>query len=200
MLLDAATGAPAVPNGSSGFRFTDAGAGKWNLELGDVDPLLTLLDDGAARPSSCCCHASTPRTAPPGCCVAGCRCAGSPARLVTTVFDLLLRAVRRGTGRGCRASGRPAYDDATQPYTPAWQEEITSVPAAAAARIGREFAANAEASGGRSMIVMGAGTNHWFHSDTIYRAFLDPDHADRLPGRQRRRLGALRRARRRAAR
>ena len=22
------------------------------------------------------------------------------------------------------------------------------------------------------MIVMGAGTNHWFHSDTIYRAFL----------------------------
>ena len=43
------------------------------------------------------------------------------------------------------------------------------------------------------MILMGAGTNHWFHSDTIYRAFLDPDHAHRLPGRQRRRLGALRR-------
>ena len=41
-----------------------------------------------------------------------------------------------------------------------------------AARIAREFAANAEESGGRSMIIMGAGTNHWFHSDTIYRAFL----------------------------
>ena len=67
------------------------------------------------------------------------------------------------------------------------------MPAAAAARIGREFAANAEESRGRSMIIMGAGTNHWFHSDTIYRAFLDADHADRLPGRQRRRLGALRR-------
>ncbi|HEY3503591.1 MAG TPA: molybdopterin-dependent oxidoreductase, partial [Actinocatenispora sp.] len=36
----------------------------------------------------------------------------------------------------------------------------------------REFAANAEVSRGRSMIVMGAGTNHYFHSDTIYRAFL----------------------------
>ena len=46
---------------------------------------------------------------------------------------------------------------------------------------------------GRSMIMMGAGTNHWFHSDTIYRAFLAADHAHRLPGRQRRRLGALRR-------
>ena len=26
--------------------------------------------------------------------------------------------------------------------------------------------------GGRSMIVMGAGTNHWFHSDQTYRAML----------------------------
>ena len=40
------------------------------------------------------------------------------------------------------------------------------------ARIGREFADNAERSGGRSMILMGAGTNHWFHSDTTYRAML----------------------------
>ena len=46
------------------------------------------------------------------------------------------------------------------------------MPAAAVARIGREFADNAERSGGRSMILMGAGTNHWFHSDTTYRAML----------------------------
>ena len=65
----------------------------------------------------------------------------------------------------------PGYDD-PEPYTPAWQEEITGVPAAQAERIGREFAQNAEDSGGRSMIIMGAGTNHWFHSDTIYRTFL----------------------------
>ena len=43
------------------------------------------------------------------------------------------------------------------------------------------------------MIVMGAGTNHWFHSDLIYRAMLEARAALRLPGRQRRRLGALRR-------
>ena len=63
------------------------------------------------------------------------------------------------------------YDDAASPYTPAWQEAITSVPAAAAARVAREFARNAELSRGRSMIAMGAGTNHWFHSDQIYRTF-----------------------------
>src|SRR5690606_25360476 len=55
---------------------------------------------------------------------------------------------------------------------PAWQEEITGVPAAKAEKIGREFGANADDSRGRSMILMGAGTNHWFHSDTIYRTFL----------------------------
>jgi len=64
------------------------------------------------------------------------------------------------------------YDDPGQPYTPAWQAPITGVPAAVAARVARELADNAERSGGRSMILLGAGTNHWFHSDTTYRAIL----------------------------
>src|SRR5699024_9707432 len=42
VLLDAATGEPRVPNGSLGFRFTESGMGRWNLDLGDVDPLLSL--------------------------------------------------------------------------------------------------------------------------------------------------------------
>src|SRR5690606_40844587 len=88
--------------------------------------------------------------------------------LVTTVFDLLLAQY------GVRGEGLPGrwprgYDDADEPYTPAWQESITSVPAAKAARIAREFARNAVDSGGRSMIIMGAGADHWVHSDTIYR-------------------------------
>ena len=74
--------------------------------------------------------------------------------------------------RGPVQLGGAGYDDPNEPYTPAWQEPITGVPAAAATRIGREFAANAEESRGRSMIIMGAGANHWFHADTIYRAFL----------------------------
>ena len=90
--------------------------------------------------------------------------------LVTTVFDLML-AVRRRAARPPRWRGL-SYDDAAAPYTLAWQEQVTGVPAAAAARIAREFARNAEESCGRSMILMGAGTNHWFHSDTIYRGFL----------------------------
>ena len=72
---------------------------------------------------------------------------------------------------GCPATGPRGYDD-PQPYTPAWQEEITGVDAGLATRIAREFARNAELTQGRSMICMGAGTNHWYHSDQIYRSFL----------------------------
>ncbi len=167
VLLDSATGEPAVPNGSLGFRFTESGVGRWNLDLGAIDPLLSLhADAGDSVP------VLLPRFDEPG----GVLRRGVPVRtvggqLVTTVFDLL--CAQYGVARpGLPGDWPSGYDDPSQPYTPAWQEEITSVPAQAAARIGREFAANAEASGGRSMIIMGAGTNHWFHSDTVYRAFL----------------------------
>lgn len=64
------------------------------------------------------------------------------------------------------------YDDANSPYTPAWQESITGVSAGQAIRIAKEFARNAEESGGRSMIIMGAGICQWFHGDATYRAVL----------------------------
>ncbi|WP_405135055.1 nitrate reductase subunit alpha [Nocardia sp. NBC_01388] len=166
VLLDAG-GKPHVPNGSLGHRFTEAGKGHWNLDLGDVDPLLTLhgrTDDAAAvqfprfdGPASDVLTRGVPTTV-----VAGKR--------VTTVFDLLL--AQYGVARpGLPGSWPTGYDDPNEPYTPAWQETITGVPAKQAERIGREFADNAERSNGRSMILMGAGTNHWFHSDQIYRAF-----------------------------
>jgi nitrate reductase alpha subunit len=168
-VLDGQTGQPAVPGGSLGFRFGEAGAGRWNLELGDLDPLLTLY--GAdAEPVA----VDLPRfDAADG--TAGIIRRGVPARriagrLVTTVFDLLL--AQYGVGRDLPGQWPGSYADAGQPCTPAWQETITGVPAAVAERIGREFGRNAEESRGRSMIIMGAGTNHYFHSDTIYRAFL----------------------------
>lgn len=170
VLVDSVTDEPVIPDGTLGHRYGEAGVGHWNLDLHDVDPRLSLLEaggetalvelprfdtmDGAAD--------SLPRGVPV-------RRVGD--RVVTTVFDLLL--AQYGVGRdGLPGEWPSSYDDETAPYTPAWQEKITGVPASAAARIGREFAQNAEESKGRSMIVMGAGTNHWFHSDTIYRAFL----------------------------
>lgn len=171
VLVDSATQEAVVPPGSLGFRFGKEGEGRWNLDLGDTDPQLSLYGTPGAEPVAL----ELPRfDAPDGHAEAAPR--GVPARrvggyLVTTVFDLLL--AQYSVGRpGLPGQWPTGYDDASQPGTPAWQETITGVPAAKAERIGREFAANAEESRGRSMILMGAGTNHWFHSDTIYRTFL----------------------------
>ena len=64
-------------------------------------------------------------------------------RLVTTVLDLTL--AQYGVGRPGLPGAWPAgYDDAEQPYTPAWQERLTGVERHLAARVAREFARNAE--------------------------------------------------------
>ena len=167
VLLDA-DGKPVVPNGSLGHRFTASGEGTWNLDLHGVDPLLTLHGAHSDVAAVKLARFDNDRG---GILTRGVPTTNVAGQRVTTVFDLLLAQY------GVHREGLPddwptGYDDASQPYTPAWQEPITGVPAKAAERIAREFADNAERSGGRSMILMGAGTNHWFHSDQIYRSFL----------------------------
>ncbi|MDU6180983.1 MAG: molybdopterin-dependent oxidoreductase, partial [Staphylococcus lugdunensis] len=85
---------------------------------------------------------------------------------VTTVYDLM--ASQYGIQRFNHAMEATSYDDQQSKYTPAWQESITGVKASTVTQIAREFAQNAIETGGRSMIIMGAGINHWFNSDTIY--------------------------------
>ncbi|WP_110590131.1 nitrate reductase subunit alpha [Microbacterium suaedae] len=171
VLWDETTDSVAVPNGTLGHRYAKDGEGRWNLDLGDIEPRLSLLEgaegvveielprfDTAAQG-----EIDTIRRGVPYRTIGGTR--------VTTVFDLLL--AEYGVGRaGLPGEWPTGLDDAEVPCTPAWQERITGVPGQAAARIAREFAANARDSQGRSMIIMGAGTNHWFHSDQTYRTFL----------------------------
>ena len=90
--------------------------------------------------------------------------------LVATVFDLLCAnyGLDRGLGGACAAR----YED-NVPYTPAWQEAITGVPAGKAITVAREFARNAEKTRGRSMVIIGAGVNHWYHQDMTYRAIIN---------------------------
>ncbi|MEU4797541.1 nitrate reductase subunit alpha [Streptomyces sp. NPDC023327] len=168
VLFDAATGRPHVPNGTLGDRWAKESEGRWNLDLGDIDPLLSFHGRPGATPAT----VALPRFDTPGAtlrrAVPALRVGG---RLVTTVFDLML--AQYGVGREDLPGQWPtSYEDASCPCTPAWQETITSVSASAVVRAAREFARTAERTRGRCMIVMGAGTNHWFHSDTIYRSFL----------------------------
>ena len=172
-MLDGRTDEPVIPHGSIGFRHNESGMGKWNLDLDGIEPVLSLYDDADESVA-----VDLPRfdVGDAGSEQGSIIRRGVPVRrigdrLVTTVYDLLL--AQYGVGRdGLPGEWAGGYDDASSLYTPAWQEEITSVPAETVTRIAREFAANAEESGGRSMITLGAGTNHWYHSDTTYRAII----------------------------
>jgi nitrate reductase alpha subunit len=90
VVLDERSGEPAVPNGSIGDRWGAEGAGRWNLDLGDIHPALSLLGrhdelaevvlprfDGGDTEGG-----TTMRRGVPARRVGG--------RLVATVFDLML--------------------------------------------------------------------------------------------------------------
>ncbi|WP_436770693.1 nitrate reductase subunit alpha [Yinghuangia sp. YIM S09857] len=173
VLVDDATGSPFVPGGTLGDRWAPDSEGRWNLDLGGVTPRLTLHQDQRAEGVEVLLPRFDTEDGSGGVLRRGVPAVrlreGGP--LVTTVFDLLL--AQYGVGRdGLPGTWPRGYDDAEALGTPAWQEGLTSVPAARAVKIAREFADTAEKSRGRCMILMGAGTNHWFHSETIYRAFL----------------------------
>ncbi len=91
--------------------------------------------------------------------------------LVATVFDLFVANYGLDRGLG-DANLAKSYDD-NMPYTPAWAEKITGVPRAQIIEVAREFARNAEKTGGRSMVILGAGLNHWYHMDMNYRGIIN---------------------------
>ncbi|MDE2436714.1 MAG: nitrate reductase subunit alpha [Sphingomonadales bacterium] len=88
-----------------------------------------------------------------------------------TVFDLLCANYGLDRGLGGEHVARD-YGEAS-PYTPAWGEKITGVPVEAIITAAREFAANAEATNGKSMVILGAGLNHWYHMDMNYRGIIN---------------------------
>ena len=170
------------PGGTVADRW-DMDSAKWNLSLDGVDPVMSVAETDSFSTAEVLFprfdldtdSADIGTGKPVG---AGVVHRGVPVRevngkLVTTVFDIML--AHYGVPRedlNLPGSWPTGFDDASEVGTPAWQEELTGVPAAAAIRIGREFAQNAADSQGRSQIIMGAGVNHYFHADNIYRTFL----------------------------
>ena len=185
LAFDAGTGGITVPNGSIGFRWGEKG--KWNIEekdsAGNATRLRLSLEDAndgivpvsfpyfggiehdrwtASRFDSI-----LERNVP----VRRLQLSDGRQWEVATVYDLLLAhyGVDRGFGGGNVAS---SYDQ-DLPGTPAWQEKITGVPRAEVIEIAREFASTAARTRGRSMIIVGAGMNHWFHNDMNYRGLIN---------------------------
>ncbi len=91
--------------------------------------------------------------------------------LVATVFDLL--AANYGLDRALGGDWAAKSYDEDIPYTPAWQEKITGVSRDKVITVARGFADNAEKTRGKSMIILGAGLNHWYHMDMNYRGIIN---------------------------
>lgn len=173
------------PGGSIGFRWGESC--KWNIEqkTGDgraVKLKLSLIDrrddavpvgfpyfGGSEHPYfTHSAHESVQRRHVP---VKKITLADGSEILAATVFDLLCAnyGIDRGLGGGYVAA---SYDDDI-PYTPAWQEAITGVRRQNVIAVAREFARNAELTRGRSMVILGAGINHWYHMDMNYRGIIN---------------------------
>ncbi|MCZ7561240.1 MAG: nitrate reductase subunit alpha [Burkholderiaceae bacterium] len=191
-------GAVVVPNGSIGFRWGKEGrsdAGKWNLESrearsgSEVKLALSLIDDAAQAHEVVTVGfpyfggietphfqandqgASVLERQVPAARLTLVQDGERREVFVATVFDLL--AANYGVARGLPDENAADDYDSDRPYTPAWQERITGVPRAQAIAVARQFADNADKTRGRSMVIIGAGMNHWYHSDMNYRGIIN---------------------------
>lgn len=176
VIIDENTNEITVPNGTMGQRWEQDQ--KWNLILKREDgsviaPALSVEPQGGEWQTISFpffdnnANGTFKRRIP----AKTIQLADGTERLAATVYDLMLS--QYGIGRADSGLDADGYKDADSFYSPAWQEKITGVKPSVVVQIAREFAQNSLETGGRSMIIMGAGINHWFNSDTIYRSILN---------------------------
>ncbi|MBY6191861.1 nitrate reductase subunit alpha [Microbulbifer agarilyticus] len=180
---DENSGDIVCPAGSVGFRWGEQG--KWNLEEKDGqgrDTKLRLsLEDiaesreavsfpyfGSDAPETFVAtnHDSVLERNVP---VATLQLKDGTCRVAST-FDLFM--ANYGVDRGYGGDNVATSFDDDVPFTPAWAETVCGVKRNAIIQVAREFAGNAEQTEGRSMVIVGAGLNHWYHMDMNYRSII----------------------------
>ncbi|MGP6487190.1 nitrate reductase subunit alpha [Duffyella gerundensis] len=173
-----------APNGSIGFRWGEKG--KWNLEPkaagSAIELRLSLLDEhdavlqvgfpyfgGLENPHFR--HVTQQEILLHKLPVKYLTLKDGRQVAVTSVYDLTL--ANYGIDRGLDDAHCAADYSDVRAYSPAWAEQICGVPRQQIETIAREFAATAHKTHGRSMIILGAGINHWYHMDMTYRALIN---------------------------
>ena len=170
--IDAQSGRLVVPKGSSGSRW-DEQQGNWNMLFESAvddqpyDPALTLLDRSSEVAQTAFTEFGLDQTVYRGVPVMTVETVDGAAT-VTTVYDLIM--AQYGVSRGLAGAYPADYTDKDAAYTPAWQEILTGVDSKTVLQFAREWANTAEITGGKCMIIIGAGINHWYHANLMYRA------------------------------
>ena len=170
--IDSDSGAFVVPKGSSGSRWDDK-KGNWNMKFESVvddkayDPTLTLLGSTDKVAQVAFTEFGLDQTVYRGAPVIEVQTTNGPV-LVTTVYDLTM--AQYGVSRGLAGAYPADYTDRDAAYTPAWQEIFTGVASPTVLQFAREWANTAAITEGKCMIIIGAGINHWYHANLMYRA------------------------------
>ncbi len=173
LIFDETTGEPRMPGGSVGHRWGET-QGKWNLKAEDpstgesLDPTLTLLDKSSEAVRVEFEEYDSDRVSLRGVPALKIKCHNGEEVLVTTAFDLMMG--RYGVTRGLEGEYPQNYDDTDFSYTPAWQEKWTDVDRKTVIAFAREWAKTAEVTDGKCSIIIGAGINHWYHNNLMYRS------------------------------
>lgn len=173
-VIDGLTDKLAMPKGQVGHRWQKK-KGEWNLELQNssgeqIDPLASLIgrsDDVVTVAFSDFSDASNDQLIHRGVPVKQVATKDGDV-CVATVMDLLF--AQYGVERGLPGDYPTGYEDESAPYTPAWQERFTGIKAEAVVKFAREWATTAESSRGKCSVIIGAGANHWYHNNLIYRS------------------------------
>jgi nitrate reductase alpha subunit len=171
LMWDAGESRPKMPQGTAGFRWAKE-KGKWNLLLKDgvdgseIDPALTFLGEEALEVELD--DFGEGRTTMRGVPVKRIAAADGSTVTVATVYDLLM--AQYGVPRGLPGEYPASYDDENAPYTPAWSEKYTGMGRDTLIRFAREWGNTARHTGGKCSIIIGAGINHWYHNNLMYRA------------------------------
>ncbi|HIJ21718.1 MAG: nitrate reductase subunit alpha [Gammaproteobacteria bacterium] len=175
IVFDSKSQSFVVPNGSVGFRWGEEG--KWNIleqaNGSEIEAELSCIEGKDVVVDVTFPHFNPEdgdtlvRKIP----ARSLKLASGEEVMVTSVFDL--QVAQYGVDRGLGDNLATSYDDATVPYTPAWAAKVTGVPAADLERTGREFADNASKTRGKSMVILGAAINHWYHNDMNYRGIMN---------------------------
>ncbi len=173
LMWDEVANRPKMPMGSSGFRWGQE-QGKWNLLLKDgkdgneINPQLTFLAEQNAVIQIELDNFGAGTVCTRGVPVKSIETADGESVQVTTVYDLLM--AQYGVDRGLAGEYPADYDDTESPYTPAWSEKYTGIGRDVLIRFAREWTTTAEKTDGRCTIIIGAGINHWYHANLMYRA------------------------------
>jgi nitrate reductase alpha subunit len=171
LVWDESADAPRMPLGTLGFRWQQK-KGEWNLQMQDgrdgseIAPALSLLGSQEAVLQVAFDDFGADQAVLRGVPVRYLETAQGRVA-VTTVYDLLM--AQFGVGRGLDGAYPTGYD-VDSVYTPAWQEKFTGIDRANVVQFAREWASTAEKTEGKCSIIIGAGVNHWYHANLIYRA------------------------------